>query len=200
MVDSYAAQVRGLIDGGVDILLPETSFDTLNMKSCLYAIQDVFQERGIELPVMISGTIFPGGRSLTGQTPDAFYTSLSHFPAFSIGLNCGLGPKQMRTYVEALSEQAECHISCYPNAGMPDGMGGFDMTAAEFAPVIGEFAENGWVSIVGGCCGTTPEFIAAVGDRIRRLPPRKRPHHEPVSDYAGLVRTCITRSGREPGR
>ena len=124
MVASYTEQVRGLLDGGVDILLPETSFDTLNMKACLFAIATYFEEQNVEVPVMVSGTIFDGGRSLTAQSIEAFYTSLSHFPMLSIGLNCALGPAQMRPYVEALSGLAGCHISCYPNAGMPDGMGG----------------------------------------------------------------------------
>ena len=136
MVGSYAEQVRGLIDGGVDLLLPETSFDTLNMKACLFAIRQVLNERGLtddEVPVMVSGTIFKGGRTLTQQSVAAFWTSLSHFPMYSVGLNCALGPSQMRPYVEELAGVATCHISCYPNAGMPDGMGGFDSNPKEVA-------------------------------------------------------------------
>ena len=126
MVDAYYEQVAGLVEGGVDILLPETSFDTLTMKSCLFAISKYFAEHNVQIPVMISGTIFEGGRTLSAQSVEAFYTSVSHFDMFSIGLNCSLGPVQMRPYVEELSRQANCAISCYPNAGMPDGMGGFD--------------------------------------------------------------------------
>ncbi len=188
MVGSYAEQIRGLLDGGVDLLLPETSFDTLNMKSCLFAISGVFAERGIEVPVMVSGTIFDTGRSLTAQTVEAFYTSVSHFPLFSIGLNCALGPKQMRPFVEELHGVAECYISCYPNAGMPDGMGGFDSNPDEVAAHLRDFAEQGWVNIVGGCCGTTPEYIRKIAAAVEGLTPRKTPHYPPVTAFAGLER------------
>ena len=195
MVDSYAEQVRGLIDGGVDLLLPETSFDTLNMKACLFAIGQVLRERGLshdELPVMVSGTIFDGGRTMTGQTVEAFWTSLSHFPLFSVGLNCALGPEQMRPYVEELASVATCHISCYPNAGMPDGMGGFDSTPADVARNLRSFAESGWVSIVGGCCGTTPEFIRQIAEAIADVPPRMAERRPRVSTYAGLDRLKLS--------
>jgi 5-methyltetrahydrofolate--homocysteine methyltransferase len=172
MVASYAEQVRGLIDGGVDLLLPETSFDTLNMKAALFAIQQVFDEGARHVPVMVSGTIFQGGRTLTAQTLEAFMVAVSHFPMFSIGLNCALGPKQMRPYMEALSQRANCIVSCYPNAGMPDGMGGFDSTPVEVAQTIRDFALNGWVDIVGGCCGTTPEYIRQIGAAVEGVKPR----------------------------
>ena len=188
MVASYTEQIRGLIDGGVDLLLPETSFDTLNMKACLFAIATYFEQHNVEIPVMVSGTIFDGGRSLTAQSIDAFYTSLSHFPMLSIGLNCALGPAQMRPYVESLSQLADCHISCYPNAGMPDGMGGFDSSPAEVAANIRDFAEQGWVSIVGGCCGTTPEYIHQIGEAVKGLKPRKIPQTPGFSTYSGLNR------------
>ncbi|MAG94222.1 MAG: methionine synthase [Planctomycetaceae bacterium] len=188
MVESYAEQVRGLLDGGVDILLPETSFDTLNMKSCLFAISQVFEEFGREVPVMVSGTIFEGGRTMTAQTVDAFYASVAHFPLFSVGLNCALGPKEIRPYVESLATIADCHISCYPNAGMPDGMGGFDSNPQEVAEQIRSFAESGWVSIVGGCCGTTPEFIRKIAEAVEGVTPRKRPQHVANTTYAGLTR------------
>jgi 5-methyltetrahydrofolate--homocysteine methyltransferase len=191
MVASYTEQVRGLIDGGVDILLPETSFDTLNMKACLFAIREYFDQQGIELPVMVSGTIFDGGRSLTAQSVEAFYTSLAHFPMLSIGLNCALGPAQMRPYIEALSGVAECRISCYPNAGMPDGMGGFDSSPAEVAGNLRDFAENGWVNIVGGCCGTTPEYIRQIGEATRGLKPRRQPELPHYSSYSNLNRMEI---------
>ena len=191
MVASYTEQVRGLIDGGADILLPETSFDTLNMKACLFAIATYFEEHNVEVPVMVSGTIFDGGRSLTAQSIEAFYTSLAHFPMLSIGLNCALGPAQMRPYVEALSGLAGCHISCYPNAGMPDGMGGFDSSAEEVAASIRDFAANGWVSIVGGCCGTSPEYIRQIRDAVKDLKPRKVPASSGYSNYSGLNRLEI---------
>lgn len=188
MVASYAEQVRGLIDGGVDLLLPETSFDTLNMKAALFAIDQVFNEKNVRIPIMVSGTIFDTGTSLTGQTVEAFYTSVSHMPLFSIGLNCALGPKEMRPHIESLAGLANCHISCYPNAGMPDGMGGFNSNPDEVAENIRFMAENQWVDIVGGCCGTTPEFIRKIGDAVKDLPPRKPANIPAVSSYSGLVR------------
>ncbi|MCA8988663.1 MAG: methionine synthase [Planctomycetaceae bacterium] len=188
MVDSYAEQVRGLLAGGADLLLPETSFDTLNMKSCLFAIRRVFDELNTSVPVMVSGTIFETGRSLTAQTVEAFYTSVSHFPLFSIGLNCALGPKQMRPYVESLSKLAECPISCYPNAGMPDGMGGFNSNPAEVAEALGEYARQGWVNIVGGCCGTTPEYIQRIGEQVQNFKPRAVPVSRHLTAFAGQER------------
>lgn len=192
MMESYAEQVRGLIDGGVDILLPETSFDTLNMKAALFAIQKVFEEKNVRLPVMSSCTIFDGGRSMTGQTVEAFYTSVSHFPLFSVGLNCALGPKQMRPFVESLANVADFHISCYPNAGMPDGMGGFDSNPNDVAEMIGDMARNGWVDLVGGCCGTTPEYIHKIAEAVKGVPARKLPKRRPVSSYSGLERYELT--------
>ena len=192
MAESYAEQVRGLLDGGVDILLPETSFDTLNMKSCLYGIDQVFTERGMTVPVMVSGTIFNGGRTLTGQTLEAFLIALEHFPMMSIGLNCALGPKEIRPYVDVLNQHARCSISLYPNAGMPDGMGGFDSTASEFAEIIRSFAEEGWVNIVGGCCGTTPEYIAAIADAVKNFKPRQTPDLPRFSTYSGSEELVLT--------
>jgi 5-methyltetrahydrofolate--homocysteine methyltransferase len=191
MVASYAEQIRGMMDGGVDILLPETSFDTLNMKSCLFAIRQVFEEKGRSVPVMVSGTIFDTGRSLTAQTVEAFYTSVSHFPLFSIGLNCALGPKQMRPFVESMSGLVDCYLSCYPNAGMPDGMGGFDSNPTEFSQVIREYAENGWVNIVGGCCGTTPDYIRKIAEAVEGMPSRKKVSKPHYSNYSGLERLEI---------
>ncbi len=185
MADSYAEQVKGLLDGGADVLLPETSFDTLNMKSCLYAIGRVFEERGSRVPVMVSGTIFTGGRTLTGQTLEAFLIALEHFPMMSIGLNCALGPKQMRPYLEVLNERARCHISCYPNAGMPDGMGGFDSNPNDFSDMIESFAKDGWVNIVGGCCGTTPAYTAKIAEKIQGYKPRQIPDVPRYSTYSG---------------
>ena len=191
MVDSYAEQVRGLLDGGVDLLLPETSFDTLNMKSCLVAIERVFAKKGRRVPVMISGTVFTGGRTLTGQSLEAFWASLSHYPALSIGLNCALGPAQMRPYVELLSKLSSRFISCYPNAGMPDGMGGFNASADEVAGHIHEFAKNGWVNIVGGCCGTDPDYIRKIVSAVEGLKPHRIPQGNGWSVFSGRERTEI---------
>lgn len=188
MVASYAEQVRGLIDGGVDLLLPETSFDTLNMKAALFAIDKVFAEKNVRIPIMVSGTIFDTGTSLTGQSVEAFFTSVSHMPLFSVGLNCALGPKEMRPHVESLANLANCRISCYPNAGMPDGMGGFNSNPDEVASNIRYMAEQGWVDIVGGCCGTTPDYIRKISEAVNDLPPRKNPLIPAVSSYSGLVR------------
>lgn len=188
MVASYAEQVRGLIEGGVDLLLPETSFDTLNMKACLFAIEDVFAELGVRLPVMVSGTIFNGGRTLTGQSVESFWTSVSHAPMLTIGLNCALGPKQMRQYVETLANLAPKYISCYPNAGMPDGFGGFDSNPAEVSANLREFAQNGWVNIVGGCCGTNPDYIKAIAEAVDGVAPRTIPDVPHVSAYCGKER------------
>ena len=191
MVDSYAIQIRGLIEGGVDLLLPETSFDTLNMKACLFAIEDVFAELGVRLPVMVSGTIFNGGRTLTGQSVEAFWTSVSHAHMLTIGLNCALGPKQMREHVETLANLAPKYISCYPNAGMPDGFGGFDSNPAEVAANLREFAQNGWVNIVGGCCGTNPDFIKAIAEAVDGVAPRRIPDITPISSYCGKERVDL---------
>jgi 5-methyltetrahydrofolate--homocysteine methyltransferase len=182
---TYAEQVRGLLEGGVDVLLPETSFDTLNMKACLFAIQQVFDEGGRRVPVMVSGTIFQGGRTLTGQTLEAFWAAVSHFPMVTVGLNCALGPQQMRPYLETLAEVAPKYISCYPNAGMPDGMGGFNSNPQEVASTLREFAQNGWVNIVGGCCGTTPEYIQAIAAAVADQRPRKPPVPNHWSCYSG---------------
>ncbi|MCA9112358.1 MAG: homocysteine S-methyltransferase family protein, partial [Planctomycetaceae bacterium] len=187
-VASYSEQVRGLLDGGVDLLLPETSFDTLNMKACLFAIGNVFRERGVQVPVIVSGTIFDGGRTLTAQTVEAFFTSVQHFPMQAIGLNCSLGPKQMRPYVEALANIASVPMICYPNAGLPDGMGGFDSNPNEFTDYIRDFAEQGWMNIVGGCCGTTPEYIAKIAETVAGIKPRPIPDLPQLSNYSGLER------------
>ncbi len=189
MQASYAEQVRGLIEGGVDLLLPETSFDTLNMKACLSAIQQVFDEGARRVPVMISATIFQGGRTLTGQTLEAFLAAVEHFPAFSIGMNCGIGPKQMREYVEILAKRvpAGTNICCYPNAGMPDGMGGFDSNPVEFTATVREWAANGWLNIVGGCCGTNPTYIRSAAEAVKGLKPRRETRDERRETSRGAV-------------
>ena len=172
MVSNYKQQIRAMIGAGVDILLPETSFDTLVMKACLFAIDEVFEELGTSLPVMISGTIFDNGRTLSAQPVEAFYYSVSHFDALSVGLNCAVGVDQMRPAIESLSEVCRTRVSCYPNAGMPDGFGGFQGDVDHTAAVLGEFARNGWLNLVGGCCGTTPEWIAAIAAAVEGVAPR----------------------------
>jgi 5-methyltetrahydrofolate--homocysteine methyltransferase len=186
MVATYKQQVRALIEGGVDILLPETSFDTLVMKACLVAIDEVFEEIGTRLPVMISGTIFDNGRTLSMQPIEAFYYSISHFDAMSVGINCAVGVELMRGPIEALSSISRTRISCYPNAGMPDGFGGFLGDRDRTAAVLGEFARNGWLNIVGGCCGTRPDWIEAIGRAVEGIPPRRVPELAHWSTYSGM--------------
>lgn len=188
MVENYKEQVRALIDGGVDLLLPETSFDTLVMKACLFAIDAVFEERGQRLPVMISGVIFEYGTTLSAQPVEAFYYSVSHFDALSVGLNCAVGVEQMRPQIETLSNLCRTRVSCYPNAGMPDGFGGFRGDKDRTAATLGEFARNGWLNIVGGCCGTTPDWISAIARAVEGVAPRKVP--EPTG--------FMTLSGSDP--
>ncbi|RYY88968.1 MAG: 5-methyltetrahydrofolate--homocysteine methyltransferase [Chitinophagaceae bacterium] len=175
--DAYYEQVRGLVDGGADLLLVETIFDTLNAKAAIFAIRKYFRETGIEpLPIMISGTITDAsGRTLSGQTLEAFYTSVRHARPISIGLNCALGAKEMRPHVEELSSLAECYTSAYPNAGLPNAMGEYDEHPADTAHFIEEWAREGFVNIVGGCCGTTPDHIKHIAEQVRSLQPRPLP-------------------------
>ena len=185
MVATYAEQVEALIDGGVDILLPETVFDTLVLKACLYAIELVFDKIGRRIPVMISGTIFDNGRTLSAQPVESFAISVEHFPALSVGLNCAVGVQQMRPHIQKLSEMCPHLVSCYPNAGMPDGFGGFTGNTADTARALGEFARAGWINIVGGCCGTNPEWIGAIAGAVRGVPPRRIPTLEPRTALCG---------------
>ena len=185
MVASYEVNVEGLLDGGVDLLLPETSFDTLNFKSCLLAIENVFERRGIRLPVMLSATVFPGGVTLTGQQLEAFWVAVSHFPMLSVGLNCGLGGELMRPYIERLANVADAHISCYPNAGLPNELGEFDETPAKMASLVRDFAQQGWVNIVGGCCGSRPPHIKAIGEAVADVAPRGKKLRNRLSQFAG---------------
>ncbi len=176
MAESYYAQVKALVEAGVDILLPETVIDTLNLKACLFAIQRYFDEAGVRVPVMVSGTFDKGGATfVSGQSIEAFWNSISHFPLLSVGMNCALGPDVMRPHIEALSAVAPVPISCHPNAGLPNEMGQFDLGPDAMARMVGEFAENGWVNILGGCCGTTPDHIAAMARAVRRAKPHKPP-------------------------
>jgi 5-methyltetrahydrofolate--homocysteine methyltransferase len=175
IVDAYTEQIKGLVDGGVDILLLETIFDTLNAKAAIYAINTYFQQTGKErLPLMISGTITDAsGRTLSGQTLEAFYISVMHAEPLSIGLNCSLGGNEMRPYIEELSEMATCYISCYPNAGLPNAMGEYDEQPKMTAEIVKDFVQQGWINIVGGCCGTTPDHIREIAKAVKELAPRK---------------------------
>ncbi len=176
MVRSYYFQAAALVDAGVDILLPETVIDTLNLKACLFAISQLFAERSIHLPVMVSGTFDQGGATfVSGQRIEAFWNSISHFPMFSVGINCALGPHVMRPHLRELSDVANVYVSCHPNAGLPNEMGQFDLPPEEMAAVMGEFAQAGWVNIVGGCCGTTPDHIRAIAEAVRGVQPHVRP-------------------------
>ncbi|NJB86342.1 5-methyltetrahydrofolate--homocysteine methyltransferase [Lewinella marina] len=178
---AYQTQIEGLVDGGVDCILIETIFDTLNAKAALFALQEVRDTRDIELPVIISGTITDAsGRTLSGQTVEAFYISVAHANPLCIGLNCALGAKEMRTHLASLSKIAECYVHAYPNAGLPNEMGEYDQDAAEMREYIREFAASGLVNMIGGCCGTTPAHIAAMARAVDALPPRPIP--EPVSN------------------
>lgn len=174
---AYEEQIRGLADGGVDLLLIETIFDTLNCKAAIYAIKNFYQKDGRkELPIMISGTITDAsGRTLSGQTLEAFYISVSHANPLSVGLNCALGAAEMRPYVQELSQIASCYTSAYPNAGLPNAMGEYDETPHETAHFLEHWAAGGFVNIVGGCCGTTPDHIKHIADAVREIQPRKKP-------------------------
>jgi 5-methyltetrahydrofolate--homocysteine methyltransferase len=177
VMNAYYEQVRGLVDGGVDLLLVETIFDTLNAKAAIFAIKKYFRDTGKQsLPVMISGTITDAsGRTLSGQTVEAFYTSVVHARPLSVGLNCALGAKEMRPHIEELSQIASCFVSAYPNAGLPNAMGEYDEKPADTAHYLEEWAKEGFVNIVGGCCGTTPEHIRHIAEHVRGVTPRPLP-------------------------
>ena len=179
---AYTEQIKGLVDGGVDILLVETIFDTLNAKAAIYAIKNYFRKNNLpELPIMISGTITDAsGRTLSGQTLEAFYTSVAHANPLSVGLNCALGAQEMRPHIEELSQIAACYTSAYPNAGLPNAFGEYDEQPHQTAHIIEEWAANGWLNIVGGCCGTTPDHIKHIADEVRKFKPRELPVLEEV--------------------
>jgi len=187
LVTAYAEAARALIEGGVDVLMVETIFDTLNAKAALFACEQAFGETGVRLPLMISGTITDrAGRTLSGQTTEAFYHSLAHARPLSIGLNCALGPYELRPFIEALHTASEYPVSAHPNAGLPNELGGYDLGPEEMAREIGDWARAGWLNIVGGCCGTTPEHIAALAETVAGLPVRKPRRHPPRLRLAGL--------------
>ena len=189
LVEQYKEATRALVDGGIDIVLIETIFDTLNAKAAVFAVKEVFDEDGYELPIMISGTITDAsGRTLSGQTTEAFYNSLRHAEPVSIGLNCALGPDLLRQYVEEMSRVAACHVNVHPNAGLPNEFGEYDLDAEHMGEYIAEWAESGFLNIVGGCCGTTPLHIKSIADAVAGKAPRKTP---------GLTKDCRL-SGLEP--
>ncbi len=175
LASAYQEQASALIDGGVDILLVETVFDTLNSKAALFGISELFSQRGVELPVMVSGTITDAsGRTLSGQTTEAFLISISHMPLLSVGLNCALGAGQLRPYVQIISEKSNFATSAHPNAGLPNEFGEYDQTPHEMGEQIEEFLKNGWLNIIGGCCGTTPEHIREIAAIAKKYQPRKQ--------------------------
>ena len=193
LVEAYSEQTRGLIDGGVHILLVETIFDVLNCKAALFAIDNVFEEKGIRLPVMVSGTITDAsGRTLTGQTLEAFMVSVSHFPLLSIGLNCALGAEQLRPYVEELSAKSGFYVSVHPNAGLPNQFGEYDQSASFMASIAEDFMKERWVNIIGGCCGTTPLHIQKIAEASKQYKPRVKPDITKYTRLSGLEVLTIT--------
>jgi 5-methyltetrahydrofolate--homocysteine methyltransferase len=185
--EAYKEQVRGLIEGGADIILIETIFDTLNAKAAGVATLEVFEEKGVELPIMISGTITDrSGRTLSGQTPEAFWYSMRHLRPFSIGLNCALGAELMRPYLAELAAHADTRVSAYPNAGLPNEMGEYDETPDDMACQIEPWAKDGILNIVGGCCGSTPDHIGHIAEHVKKYSPRKIPEIAPKLRLSGL--------------
>ena len=195
LVENYTEATRGLIEGGSDLILIETIFDTLNAKAAIFAVQEVFEEIGFELPIMISGTITDAsGRTLSGQTTEAFWNSVRHANPISVGLNCALGAKELRPYLEELSNKAETHVSAHPNAGLPNAFGEYDESPAEMARVVEEFASSGFLNIVGGCCGTTPAHIEAIANAVAKYSPRAIPDIPKACRLSGLEPFTIDRS------
>jgi 5-methyltetrahydrofolate--homocysteine methyltransferase len=187
LVEAYAVQTRGLIDGEVDIILIETIFDTLNAKAAGFAVEQTFDATGVELPIMLSDTITDlSGRNLSGQTPEAFWYSLKHLRPFSVGLNCSFGAEQLRPSVGELAAVADTLISVYPNAGLPNEMGEYDETPEHMAGLLDEWAKDGLINIVGGCCGTTPEHIGAIAEAVAKYPPRHVPEISHKLRLSGL--------------
>ena len=187
LVENYTESTQALIEGGVDLIMVETIFDTLNAKAALFAVQQVFEAQSVELPIMISGTITDAsGRTLSGQTPEAFWNSVRHSKPISIGLNCALGPDELRPHLLEISNVADSLVSAHPNAGLPNEFGGYDLDAASMAGTVAEFASAGLLNIVGGCCGTTPEHIRAIAEAVADIQPRLIPDIEPACRLSGL--------------
>ncbi len=194
LVENYLESMDGLVNGGADIILIETIFDTLNAKAAVFAVKKYFDDNGFELPIMISGTITDAsGRTLSGQTTEAFYNSLAHAKPISMGLNCALGAKELRQYVQEMSRVANCFVSAHPNAGLPNEFGEYDQTAQEMVEIVEEFAASGFLNIIGGCCGTSPAHIKAIADAVAKYPPRKIPEIEPACRLSGLEPFNITK-------
>ena len=193
LVEAYLEQAEGLVDGGADLLMIETIFDTLNAKAAVFALETLFEQRGRRWPVILSGTITDAsGRTLSGQVTEAFYNSIRHARPLAVGLNCALGAAEMRPYIAELSRVADCFVSCYPNAGLPNAFGEYDQTPAEMAAIVAGFAADGLVNVLGGCCGTTPEHIAAVVAAARESAPRRPAEPVPAMRLAGLEPLTIT--------
>ena len=187
LVEAYATQTRGLIDGGVDIILIETVFDTLNAKAAGFAVEQVFDELGVELPIMVSGTITDlSGRDLSGQTPEAFWYSMQHLKPFSFGLNCAFGAEQLRPSVDEIAHVADTLVSVYPNAGLPNEMGAYDESPEHMSGLLEEWAKTGLINIVGGCCGTTPDHIRAIAGAASKYKPRQVPQLAHKMRLSGL--------------
>jgi methionine synthase I (cobalamin-dependent) len=187
LVEAYGEQARGLIEGGADVLLIETVFDTLNAKAAGFAALQTFDELGVELPLIISGTITDrSGRTLSGQTPEAFYFSIRHLKPLAVGLNCALGAELMRPYLAEIAAVAETYTIAYPNAGLPNAMGEYDEGPHDMACQLGPWAKDGLVNIIGGCCGSTPEHIAEIVAHVEKHPPRKVPKAERRMRLSGL--------------
>ncbi|MCF9015414.1 methionine synthase, partial [Pseudomonas carnis] len=195
LVENYTEATKGLIEGGADLILIETIFDTLNAKAAIFAVQGVFEELGVELPIMISGTITDAsGRTLSGQTTEAFWNSVAHAKPISVGLNCALGASELRPYLEELSNKANTHVSAHPNAGLPNEFGEYDELPSQTAKVIEEFAQSGFLNIVGGCCGTTPGHIEAIAKAVAGYAPRPIPDIPKACRLSGLEPFTIDRS------
>lgn len=195
LVASYGEAARGLLDGGADTILIETIFDTLNAKAAIYAVRALFDELGYEVPVMLSVTITDqSGRTLSGQTPEAFWHSVRHAKPLSVGVNCALGPDLMRPFVADLARIADCHLSAYPNAGLPNAFGGYDETPSSMARHLEEWARSGLLNIVGGCCGTTPDHIAAFARAVRGVAPRAIQEAKPALRLSGLEPFTLART------
>lgn len=187
MKDAYLEQILGLLDGGCDVLLLETIIDTLNAKAAIVAMEEAFEQVGYRIPLMISMTITDqSGRTLSGQTVEAFWASIAHAKPISVGLNCALGPDEMRPYVEAMSNVASVYLTCYPNAGLPNEFGEYDLSPEAMAQTVAEFAQRGWVNLIGGCCGTTPDHIKAIAEVVQDLPIRQVPEPQTLTQYVGL--------------
>lgn len=185
--EAYREAARGLIEGGADLLLIETIFDTLNAKAAIYAVDELMEDMDVRLPVMISGTITDlSGRTLSGQTVEAFWNSVRHIHPFTVGLNCALGARELRPHVQEISRIADTLVCAYPNAGLPNEMGGYDETPEETAAFIREWAASGWLNVVGGCCGTTPDHIRAIAGAVAEYPPRDIPERPPAMRLSGL--------------